>query len=170
MAAEGKLQPLPPNDKKAAREVITAYTLRAEKNERLWHYTQLRPFRGFGVPPDQPHANDCSGYDSLVFNWAMHWIKRYIADPLGFTYDGWGNTSSLFTFLRDYDAPKDKYLVGDITIYALGTIHAHTTVCRKAGSARTAIFSSNGEESGPEPESLHYRDDLTGVFRHPQLR
>ena len=45
----------------------------------------------------------------------------------------------------------------------------HMTICRKAGTSATAIFSSNGSEAGPDPRSLHYRSDLTGVFRHPAL-
>lgn len=164
------LKPLKPNEKKLVRTVIASFCLKAEVNQLVWNYTDARPFRGFMTPPDQPHANDCSGYDSLAFNWAMHWAKVYVADPLDEHYSGWGNTSTIFEFLKEYDAPANKYLIGDIALYDLGTRHAHTTICRKAGSVNTAIFSSNGNESAPEGLRVDYRPGLEGVFRHPQLR
>lgn len=164
------LRPLKPNDKKLLRTVIASYCRKAEEHQLVWNYTMHRPFGGFMDPPDHDHANDCSGYVSLAFNWAMHWAKVYVADPLGHHYSGWGNTSSLFDFLKDYPAPENKYLIGDVALYDLGTHSAHTTICRKAGTVRTAIFSSNGNESAPQPRALDYRSGLVGPFRHPQLR
>jgi hypothetical protein len=45
----------------------------------------------------------------------------------------------------------------------------HMTVCRKAGTGASAIFSSFGQQAGPLPTALHYRNDLVGVYRHPAL-
>lgn len=164
------MKPLPPNDKQAIRRVLASFGLKAEEHQTAWHYTDYRPFGGFMVPPDQKHSNDCSGYDSLAFNWAMHWVKVYLEDPLGENYSGWGNTTTAFEFLREHEAPQGKYLVGDIALYDLGTSHAHTTWCRKRGSVTTAVFSSNGNEAAPQPRRVDYRPGLVGVFRHPQLR
>lgn len=162
-----------PTVKKLIRAAIAAFCYCAELHEWLWHYTQARPFQGFGRKCDEPHAGDCSSYISLVFNFAMHKVGAYLADPLGFNYSGWGWTGSLITWLIRYGsrAPVGKYLVGDIAIYGESSARTeHTTVCRKAGTTATAIFSSFGKEAGPVRTKLHYRPDLIGVWRHPGLR
>lgn len=161
-----------PTQKKHARDAGANFMLRAEAHELLWHYTQARPFRGYGVPPEQRHANDCSGYVGLVYSWMMHSAQVFISDPLGHHYDGWGWTGSLLEWLGKHgkQAPAGRYLVGDVPIYG-NSLHQteHTTVCRKAGSAASAIFSSLGTERGPQPVPLAYRNDLLGVWRHPAL-
>lgn len=165
------LSPLAPNAKKDVRNKIAAYCLAAEKNQVVWNYSQQRPFNGFGVPPQQHHVNDCSGYVSLAFNWAMHETGIYIADPLGYRYSGWGNTGSEYEFLKKYPTPDDKYLIGDMVIYGSKWNTVHTSICRVAGDRKTAIFSSNGNERAPQPTKIDYHPDpVLGVFRHPQLR
>ena len=162
---------LTPNQKKLVRSKMTDFCVRAEAHENVWHYTQQRPFHGFGVVPEQWHANDCSGYVSLVFNWAMHQTGLYLADPLGWSYSGWGNTGSEILWLRKHGKhiENNVFYVGDLAVYGDWGNTEHTTVCRKNGSASTSRWSSFGSESGPKPEGLKYRSDLIGVWRHPAL-
>lgn len=164
---------LKPNEKLAVRKHIADYCRRAEASQVKWNYSQIRPFHGFGVAPELSHVNDCSGYDSLAFNWAMHETGLYLHDPLDERYSGWGNTGSLYewSLAACTEAPKDKYLVGDWAIYGWANDTVHTSVCRKKGTANTAIFSSNGNQRAPQPTNLHYHPDpLLGVWRHPALR
>lgn len=161
---------LEPNQKKAVRLAIVDYCKRAEAHQIVWNYSQQRPFHGFGIAPERHHVNDCSGYISLAFNWAMHECHVYMPDPLDERYSGYGNTTSCYEYLRRYKAPADKYLVGDIALFAVGTLHAHVVICRVKGTRETSVWSSNGSESAPNKVKLGYRRDLTGVFRHPSLR
>jgi hypothetical protein len=161
-----------PTQKAKARAAITDYCARAESHELRWHYTQARPFRGYGVAPEELHANDCSGYVSLVFNWSMHRTGVYLADPLGYHYSGWGYTGSLLAWLALHGkhAPASKYLVGDIALYgATAGMTEHTAVCSKRGNGVTSRWSSHGTEAGPRSVQLHYRPDLLSVYRHPAL-
>ena len=112
-----------------------------------------------------------SGYLALAFDWAMHQTGVYLASPLGAAH-GWGYTGSQLEWLRQNGryAPPGKYLVGDMAIYGTPSNTVHTTICRKAGTAATAIFSSNGNENAPQPTKLAYHPDpVVGVFRHPGL-
>jgi hypothetical protein len=165
---------LSPTQKGKVRKEITAYCLRAEANRLQWSYTQQRPFHGFMVDPAQHHANDCSGYVSLAFNWAMHKAGIYLQDPCGYHYTGYGYTGSM---IRTNEAPVGKYLVGDWALWgpSIGRT-SHTAICRKAGSITTAIFSSNGHESwqfgsdAPNPVTIaNFPEHFLGVFRHPAL-
>lgn len=164
--------PLKPNDKKAVREAIADFCLRAEKNQIRWHYTQARPFSGFGREPEQNHANDCSGYCSLAFNYAMHEVGVYMGDPLGMRYSGWGWTGSQIEWLDKHGgpAPVGKYLIGDMAFYGTRWATVHVTICRVAGNRETAVFSSNGNENAPQPTKVGYLDDLVGVWRHGALQ
>lgn len=155
------------------RTAITNYCNRAEKSQLKWHYTQQRPFHGFGVAPELVHYNDCSGYVSLVINWAMHETGIYLRDPLGESYNGTGYTGTLIDWLKSNGtkAPKDKYLVGDIAIngYSSSNTH-HTFICKKGGTASTSQWSTNGNENAPNQVKLNYHPiPLVGVWRHPGL-
>jgi hypothetical protein len=168
--------PLEPNAKKRVRLAIADFCARAEASRLKWHYTQARRFGGFGVKPEEHHANDCSGYVSLAFNWAMMTTGVFLDDPLGEHYTGWGYTGTLYEFLKAHPAPEDKYLVGDIAIFGTPSHTVHTSICRKAGTEKTAIFSSNGHESwsfgsdAPNQTTLEgSHQHLVGVFRHPAL-
>lgn len=163
---------LTPTQKKKFRAALTAYCLKAEAAQVRWNYSQQRPFHGFGVPPGDRHVNDCSGYDALAFYAAMKAAGVWVEDPLGEDWTGYGNTGSQFEWLRTHGkpAPPDKYLVGDMPIYGWTYNTVHTSVCRKAGTALTAIFSSNGNERAPQPTKLNYHPDpVVGVYRHPAL-
>ena len=180
-APRRRLRPpiLTPTQKLHVRGHIADYCARAEQNRLRWHYTQARPFHGYGVPPEQPHAADCSGYVSLAFNWAMHETGVYLADPLGERYTGWGYTGTMLAFLEPHPVPPThKYLVGDVAIFGTARVTVHTIVCRKDGSRLNAVWSSNGHESSvfnrdaPEPitlEAAAARQPLFGVYRHPAL-
>jgi hypothetical protein len=169
---------LTPTQKLAIRKSITSFCLTAETNRLRWSYVEQRPFHGFGVPPDQPHIADCSAYVSLVFNWAMHQTKIYLADPLNEHYSGYGNTDTQYAFVKTHPAPVGAYLVGDMAIFGTPWHTIHTAICRKAGTAATAILSSNGRGStifnqdAPEPITVanaSAAQPLVGIFRHPAL-
>lgn len=166
------MPPLSPNKKLAFRKAITDYCLRAEASQVRWNYSRQRPFGGYGKQPEDRHVNDCSGYVSLIFYWAMNAVGVDVIDPLGEGYSGYGNTGSQYEWLTGHatHAPKDKYLVGDMAIYGWTFNTVHTSICRKRGTAKTAIFSSNGNERAPQPTVLTYHPDpLIGVWRHPAL-
>jgi hypothetical protein len=164
---------LTPNQKKEFRNEIVAYCKLAEQYEHRWHYSQARPYRGLGSAPQTYHVNDCSSYCSLVFYWAARHTQDgvRVADPLDYHYSGYGNTQSSYEYLKAHKAPKDKYRIGDMAIYGTTSDTVHMTVCRKAGNATTAIWSSFGQEAGPEArQPLGYHPaPLVGVYRHPAL-
>jgi hypothetical protein len=163
---------LAPNAKLAFRKEIVAFCLAAEKAEARWHYSQRRPFSGFGDGPTAWHDDDCSAYVSLVFYAAGRNSKHPVADPLGPQghYSGWGYTGTALAFLDTHHAPPEKYRVGDIAIYGTVSDTVHMVVCRKAGTSDSSIWSSHGNEGGPQPVKLHYHPSpLVGAFRHPAL-
>lgn len=169
---------LTPTQKAKVRREIADFCVRAEGARLKWHYTQQRPFQGFGAAPENRHANDCSGYVGLAFNWAQKRTGVLLHDPLDEDYSGWGYTGTMYEYLKGNLAPVDKYLVGDIAIFGSRRNTVHTSVCRRKGTAKTSIFSSNGHESwrfdsdAPEPISLaseKAQQNLVGVYRHPKL-
>ncbi len=163
--------PMTPTQKQKFRAKITGFCAAAERNEMAWHYSQQRPFHYVNDPSASRVVSDCSGYVSIVFHDAMHDTGLFAADPLGYRYTGWGNTWSEEAWLRQYGkaVPEtNKLFVGDIARWGTGE-HSHTGVCSKSGTPKTARFSSHGREAGPESVTLHYRNDLVGVWRHPAL-
>ena len=166
---------LTPTKKAGVRASISEYCLKAEKYRLKWHYTKQRPFHGYMVDPSLTHNNDCSGYVSLAFNWAMHKNGIYLHDPLDEHYTGQGYTGTEYAYLKQHSAPVDKYLIGDMAIFGTPSRTVHTSICRKAGTRSTAIFSSNGHESwdpahdAPNPTTLAGDSRLLGVYRHPGL-
>ncbi len=156
-----------PAQKKAARVGCTTYTGTAQGREFHWHYSQQRPYMIVPDPAADRIVGDCSAYVANVFRHMMRHAGVPLADPLGYHYDGWGNTWTEETWLRAHGKRVNEangYLVGDIAVY-----RGHTTVCRGPGSASRSRWSSFGSETGPKEEPLHYRDDLIGVWRHPGL-
>jgi hypothetical protein len=160
---------LEPNQKLAFRQEVVAFCKLAEQYEARWHYTQRRPYTGLGTAPQTWHSDDCSSYCALVFWWAGHHTGVSVADPLGYHYSGWGNTGSALSYLKSHNAPVDKYRIGDMAIYGTASNTKHMMVCRKAGTSSTSVWSSFGQEAGPEQHGLHYRSDLVGAYRHPAL-
>lgn len=163
---------LSPTAKKALRTEITYFCKQAELYEARWHYTQQRPFGGFGAAPQTYHWNDCSGYVSLVFYWAGRHSGHPVFDPLGGHYSGLGNTETIITTLEAHHAPLDKYMVGDICVFGTRGVLStqHTIVCKKNGTRYTSLWSSHGEEAGPEQRLItDDRRATIGVYRHPAL-
>jgi hypothetical protein len=160
---------LSPDQKKAFRLELAAFCKLAEQYESRWHYTQRRPYTGLGAAPQTWHYDDCSSYVALCFWWAAHHTGVGVADPLAEHWSGYGNTGTSYAYLKAHHAPPDKYRIGDVVLYGSAYDTKHTTVCRKAGTDETAVWSSFGREAGPEPHGLHYRSDLVGVYRHPAL-
>ncbi len=170
--------PLTPTQKKHVRDAIANYCARAETARLLWHYSQQRPFTGYGVPPDgHQHVADCSSYCALAFDWAARVAHVYLHSPLD-AQPGWGYTGTQYAYLAAHQAPVDKYMVGDMAIFGRPSNTVHTSICRKAGTTTTAVFSSNGHESwvfnqdAPEPITLAHekaQQHLVGVYRHPAL-
>ncbi len=165
---------LTPTKKQAVRTAITDYCVRAEKNQRAWHYTQARPFHYVQNPAISNVAADCSGYVSMAFHAAMIATKVFIDDPLGQHYSGWGYTGTELEWLRTHGknvTTGQKYFVGDMVIYGHSASNTvHTSICRTAGTDKTAVFSSNGNENAPQPTNIHYHPDpIVGVWRHPAL-
>jgi len=153
LSPEGKLVKI--------RATISDFCERAEVSENLWHYTQNRPYTGLGIAPERNHENDCSSYVILAYWWARQITGLMIPDPSGYRYSGYGNTWD------DLDGhPRvttGNYLVGDLAHY-----DGHVTICRKPGNATTSVWSSFGQEWGPEALQLYYRD-LLKVVRPPLL-
>jgi hypothetical protein len=161
---------LPPNDKLHFRQQLARYMLVAIKYNYRWHYDQVRPVRGYHLAPSAVHYADCSSFSSLAFYAAGVWAQAPVSDPLNMHYSGYGNTESMYAWLKGYHAPRDKYRVGDIALYLNGPSEFHhTTICVIEGDGATAWFASNGQEADPNKTRLHYRSDLTGVYRHPAL-
>lgn len=167
-----------PTEKKNIRLAISNFCSRAEAARLSWAYTRRRPYTGLGVVPEANHQADCSSYCALAFYWAMHKTGLILPDPLNYHYSGYGFTGSQYDFLKTHPVPIDKYLVGDMAIFGTASNTVHTSICRKGGTAETAIFSSNGHQSwifgkdAPEPISLaaeKAQQNIVGVYRHPSL-
>ena len=148
----------PGSKERRIREAMQDFCLRAEAAERVWLYSQRRPYTGLGAPPEEPHINDCSGYVCLVYYWARKVTGLPVVDPSGYQYRGFGNTWD------DLDGhprvTSGNYLIGDLAHY-----DGHVTICRKAGSAYTSVWSSLGSDRGPDGLNLFYRGDFIKVVR-----
>ncbi len=153
------------------------YCVRAEAARENRGYSQRRPVIGYGLAAEAVQIDDCSGFVSKVCYKAGQVVKVRVVDPLGYHYQGWGNTESMQTYLT-YPAPLDKYMVGDIALWGPNDQDtSHTAICRKAGTRKTAIFTSHGHQSwrfaddAPEPITLvQFPEHLIGVYRLPELR
>lgn len=150
--------PLPPEPVRI-RAAMSDFCRRAEANETRWHYTQARPFKGFGISPESTHYNDCSSYAILVYFWARQETSLKIPDPSGYNYAGYGNT---WDDLDSHPRVGAPYQIGDLAHY-----EGHVSICRKPGSASESVFSSFGSERGPHDTNLNYRSDLRFVCRPP---
>lgn len=148
-------------DEDDVRAAITEFCLKAEANEDAFHYRMARPL-DISVSPDAGYVLlDCSTYVIAAYNYAA---RKYpalkVPDPSMHGYTGFGNTDD-----REDDHPKvldGRYLVGDLAHYNGPTTH-HVAICRRPGSAQTAVWSSHGQEAGPVPVSLHYRTGSYGL-------
>jgi hypothetical protein len=156
-----------PTQKLTIRRVMATYMAACEKNQALIHYSEHRPTQ-IGLNPAIGGTTDCSGYFINICYWAQKQTMLFIPDPSGFHYSGYGNTDYIWANNHMHSAPVGKYLIGDFVIYgrpAWGET-VHMMVCKKAGTKLTSLWSSHGEESGPEER--HLADDtrpVVGIFR-----
>lgn len=143
------------------RAQISRFCLAAEANEAAWHYSQARPISVSVAPGDPYVRSDCSGYVIQAYHFARRMTGIDVPDPSKWNYTGYGNTD-----LHEDDHPRVSapYRVGDLAHY-----RGHVTICRAAGNAATAIWSSHGSEEGPVAVGLDYRDDLRFVVRPPLI-
>jgi hypothetical protein len=152
----------PGSDERKIRDAMTDFCLRAEASEAVWHYDQQRRYTGLGIEPEKSHINDCSSYVCLTYYWAKKVTGLGVPDPSGYAYNGYGNT---YDDLDGHErVTSGNYLVGDLAHY-----DGHVTVCRKAGTAYTSVWSSFGTEFGPSGLELYYRGDFRKVVRPPLL-
>jgi hypothetical protein len=160
LAAKQFAPPAPGEDQ--IRAAIAEFLEKAEANEPRWHYSQNRPVT-VDVDPAAASVNaDCSGIAILAYRYAMKKTGLDVADPAKQRFSGFGNTD---LFQDDHPQITDgQYEVGDLAHY-----RGHVCICRKAGDASTSIWTSHGQESGPEPRTLHYRSDFRFVVRPPLL-
>jgi hypothetical protein len=163
--------PLSPTEKKKWREQLVRFCLVAHKYDQRWHYTQQRPYTGLGDPASDTHYNDCSSYLAIAFYKAGRNSGVRVDDQLGYHYTGWGNTGSCYTYMKRYKAPADNYRVGDVALFLdPGSFGDHVIFCIEEGDGENSAWTSFGGEAGPMELRLHYRHDLTGVYRPEDLR
>jgi hypothetical protein len=144
------------------RAAIAEFCEKAEANEPRWHYSQNRPVKVDVDPTGASIASDCSGIVIQAYRYGMKKTGLDVADPAKQRWSGFGNTD---LFEDDHPQVTDgRYRVGDLAHYK-----GHVCICRKAGDASTAVWTSHGQESGPEPRSLHYRSNFRFVVRPPLL-
>jgi hypothetical protein len=159
-----------PTEKKATRATMADYLRRSEKARSIIHYSQTRPYHGLGVPPETGFTADCSSYVTLACYWAADQSDTPLTDPNGRNYDHYGFTGTLYAENKNHPVPNGhKYLIGDMAIYGPAYATRHVVICRTAGYAADAVWSSHGSEAGPLPVRVHYRNDLLGVFRPASL-
>jgi hypothetical protein len=147
-------------DEEDVRLKIVDFCRVAESNEDAWHYRQARPV-DVSVDPAASYVwSDCSGYVIQAYHYAKRKTGVLVPDPAIQGWTGYGNTD---WYEDDHPKVSDgRFKVGDLAHY-----NGHVTLCRKAGGEVTAIWSSHGQEAGPQPVSLHYRPDLRFVVRPP---
>lgn len=167
-----------PTAKAKVRKAISDYCVRAEVARLKRHYSQYRPITGFGLDPEERQMDDCSGFVGKAFYWSSHRTGIWLPDPLNERWTHFGYTGTQYEYLKGHPVAPDRYLVGDMAIFGTPSNTVHTSICRKAGTAATSIFTSHGHEAwvfdrdAPEPISLaaeKARQSLVGVFRSPAL-
>ena len=153
---------VPSQDEDDIRAAIAEFCEQAEANEANWHYSQKRPVKKDVDPAGASITSDCSGLVIQAYRHALKKTGLAVPDPAKQDWTGFGNTD-----LHEDDHPQvtdGRYLVGDLAHY-----HGHVTICRQAGDASTAVWTSHGQESGPDPRTLHYRSDFRFVVRPPLI-
>jgi len=143
------------------RKAITEFCLKAEANEDAWHYYFVRPLDESVEPTASFVKSDCSFYVKQAYWWARTKSGLLVPDP---SKQGWGTgVGNTEWYENDHPHVTDgHYKVSDLAHYP-----GHVTICRRAGDAQTAVFSSHGKEAGPIPTSVYYRSDFQYVVRPP---
>lgn len=156
--------PLAPEQR--VQDAMVNFMLRSLHAAALWHYSMQRPMRNLGLAPELREYSDCSGGVTAVFLWARMVTRVMVPDPNGRTYDGIGNTDTLWSANASRRVTSGSYEVGDLALFwAHG---GHVIVCMEPGSAVSSLWWSNGSERAPNTTQLGYRSDLRGVVR-PRL-
>jgi hypothetical protein len=151
-----------PPDVDDIRAAIAEFCEKAEANEANWHYSQNRPVTLDVNPSGSSITSDCSGFVIQAYRYAHKTTGLAIPDPALQNWTGFGNTD-----LHEDNHPRvtdGQYQVGDLAHY-----RGHVTICRKAGDASRSVWTSHGQEAGPDPVTLHYRSDFRFVVRPPLL-
>lgn len=152
-----------------ARDELALYLRDCEQNASRIHYRQQRPMTSLGDDPGSGFYGDCSELVVAACFWARLKSDVHIPDPSGYGYAGYGNSDSLYQQNRWRSLPwGGSFETGDIAIYGPAFRTRHVTICRAAGSAATAIFTSHGSEAGPFATRVRYRSDLLAIVR-PRL-
>lgn len=146
----------------AIRAAITEFCLLARRNEDAWHYNRRRPFIVYVNPSGAYIVSDCSGFVVEAYAYAKKKTGLPVPDPAKQGWSGYGNTDEYED--EHPHVTNGNYRVGDLAHY-----NGHVTICHRAGTDTTAMFTSHGLEAGPVSASLHYRRDLRFVVRPPLL-
>ncbi len=174
--------PLTSTQKTKWREQARFYMKTAEGYRLNRGYSQRRAVRGYGLHPKADQLDDCSGYDSKVVFWANTHTPAgvHVKDPINPSnqFCGIGNTETIQAYLDPKYPANGKIQIGDIALWGPNDWDtSHTAMCSKAGTFKTAEFSSHGHQSWTfsrdAPESIllpNFPEHLIGVFRMPELR
>ncbi len=169
-----------PTQKKQWRDQARYYMVTAQAYRMNRGYSQRRPGIGYGLSPKADQLDDCSMYVSKVTFWANGHTPKgvHCNDPLDHMFSGIGNTESIQAYLDPKFPANGRYQIGDIALWGPNNWDtSHTAMCSKAGTFKTAEFSSHGHQSWTfsrdAPESIflpNFPEHLIGVFRMPELR
>lgn len=110
-------------------------------NAANWHYRMSRPFTNHPTVEQITHGSivaDCSAGFTILCELAG------IPDPSGYSYDGYGNSESIWQHLPHVTI--DKLDIGDAVIFGEGGSH-HISMVRQPGP--DPIVWSNGSEAAP---------------------
>lgn len=129
-------------DPKACRAKIVEYCEWGIHNERLIHYSEVRPIPETH-PKILPLTTDCSGFATLAYKFAG------APDPNGRNYDGYGYTGTMMQHGELVERPEP----GDLILY--GEYPGHHVVIVMEIWHGAWIVCSHGQENGPRREFQH---------------
>jgi hypothetical protein len=122
------------------RAVIADQARWCVANQPLFEYLESRPFPLFRPTPERHIANDCSATIALCY-----WLAG-AHDPMGYNYEGWGNTDTLAA--KGEPISIAEALPGDVVIYGptWATVHGAMIV---EPSPTNPLTMSHGEPDQP---------------------
>jgi len=149
-------------DEEDFRRELARFCLLSEANEDPWHYGMVRPLDESVEPTANYVLSDCSFYVKQAYWWARQKSGLLVPDP---AKQGWGTgLGNTEWYENDWPRVEAPWKIGDLAHYP-----GHVTLCRRPGFSRSSVFSSHGQEAGPIPTSVYYRDDFLYVVR-PSLK
>ena len=152
----------PPANAQTVKNAIADYCRRSIAQEPRIHYTQQRPMRSLGIPPENGFHSDCSEHATAAYFWAREETGIDVPDPNHSGFNKYGYTGTLV------NNPKvsGSYQIGDLAIYGSSSGSTeHVCTCYVEGSSSSAVWCSHGSEAAPYAVKLHYRSDLYAVVR-----